>query len=57
MSRPGFTELIDFNPIRATNVQLPLGGTFVVAAHCFLEFKKAETVATNYYNCVVECVA
>ncbi|RCV40086.1 hypothetical protein SEVIR_9G022900v4 [Setaria viridis] len=54
MAKPGFAELIDFNPIHATDVQLPRGGTFVIA-HCLAESKKAETAATNYNNRVVEC--
>ncbi|VAH97554.1 unnamed protein product [Triticum turgidum subsp. durum] len=54
MAKPGFAELIDFNPIKATDVQLPYGGTFVIA-HCLAESKKAETAATNYNNRVVEC--
>ncbi|KQK12302.1 hypothetical protein BRADI_1g02810v3 [Brachypodium distachyon] len=54
MAKPGFAELIDFNPIKATDVQLPQGGTFVIA-HCLAESKKAETAATNYNNRVVEC--
>ncbi|KAI5009279.1 hypothetical protein ZWY2020_011374 [Hordeum vulgare] len=49
MAKPGFAELIDFNPIKATDVQLPSGGTFVIA-HCLAESKKAETAATNYNN-------
>ncbi|CAN6302915.1 unnamed protein product [Urochloa humidicola] len=54
MAKPGFAELIDFNPIHATDVKLPSGGTFVIA-HCLAESKKAETAATNYNNRVVEC--
>jgi N-acetylgalactosamine kinase len=54
MAKSGFAELIDFNPIHATDVQLPPGGTFVIA-HCLAESKKAETAATNYNNRVVEC--
>ncbi|KAJ0092282.1 hypothetical protein Patl1_24841 [Pistacia atlantica] len=50
----GFAELIDFNPIRATDVQLPAGGTFVIA-HSLAESQKAVTAATNYNNRVVEC--
>ncbi|ERN03312.1 galactokinase [Amborella trichopoda] len=54
MAKPGFAELIDFNPIRATDVQLPSGGTFVIA-HSLAESQKAVTAATNYNNRVVEC--
>ncbi|KAF4378535.1 hypothetical protein F8388_022356, partial [Cannabis sativa] len=53
-SLSGFAELIDFNPIRATDVQLPAGGTFVIA-HSLAESQKAVTAATNYNNRVVEC--
>ncbi|KAL5785011.1 hypothetical protein ACOSQ2_007403 [Xanthoceras sorbifolium] len=54
MAKTGFAELIDFNPIRATDVQLPDGGTFVIA-HSLAESQKAVTAATNYNNRVVEC--
>ncbi|XP_059280798.1 galactokinase [Lycium ferocissimum] len=54
MAQPGFAELIDFNPIRATDVQLPAGGTFVIA-HSLAESQKAVTAAVNYNNRVVEC--
>ncbi|KAJ4955963.1 hypothetical protein NE237_012746 [Protea cynaroides] len=54
MAKSGFAELIDFNPIRATDVQLPAGGSFVIA-HSLAESQKAVTAATNYNNRVVEC--
>lgn len=54
MAKSGFAELIDFNPIRATDVQLPAGGTFVIA-NSLAESQKAVTAATNYNNRVVEC--
>ncbi|GAB2215742.1 hypothetical protein Droror1_Dr00020140 [Drosera rotundifolia] len=54
MAKIGFAELIDFNPIRATDVQLPDGGSFVIA-HSLAESQKAVTAATNYNNRVVEC--
>ncbi|KAL9670009.1 hypothetical protein QQ045_007559 [Rhodiola kirilowii] len=54
MAKSGFAELIDFNPIQATDVQLPAGGTFVIA-HSLAESQKAVTAATNYNNRVVEC--
>ncbi|XAR48796.1 Galactokinase [Bertholletia excelsa] len=54
MAQAGFAELIDFNPIRATDVQLPAGGSFVIA-HSLAESQKAVTAATNYNNRVVEC--
>lgn len=54
MAKNGFAELIDFNPIRATDVQLPAGGIFVIG-HSLAESQKAVTAATNYNNRVVEC--
>ncbi|KAH7433627.1 hypothetical protein KP509_07G078400 [Ceratopteris richardii] len=54
MAKMGFASLIDFNPIRATDVSLPSGGSFVIA-HSLAESKKAVTAATNYNNRVVEC--
>lgn len=54
MAQVGFAELIDFNPIRATDIQLPAGGTFVIA-HSLAECMKAVTAATNYNYRVVEC--
>ncbi|CAN0863250.1 GAL1 [Linum grandiflorum] len=54
MAKAGFAELIDFNPVRATDVHLPDGGTFVIA-HSLAESQKAVTAATNYNNRVVEC--
>ncbi|CAG7890840.1 unnamed protein product [Brassica rapa] len=54
MAKTGFAELIDFNPVRATDVKLPDGGSFVIA-HSLAESQKAVTAATNYNNRVVEC--
>ncbi|CAA0824122.1 Galactokinase [Striga hermonthica] len=54
MAQSGFAALIDFNPIRAFEVQLPAGGSFVIA-HSLAESQKAVTAATNYNNRVVEC--
>ncbi|XP_042492387.1 galactokinase-like [Macadamia integrifolia] len=54
MAKSGFAELIDFNPIHATDVQLPAGGSFVIA-NSLAESQKAVTAATNYNNRVVEC--
>ncbi|KAE9455085.1 hypothetical protein C3L33_13007, partial [Rhododendron williamsianum] len=54
MAQSGFAELIDFNPVRATDVQLPAGGSFVIA-NSLAESQKAITAATNYNNRVVEC--
>lgn len=54
MAQSGFAELIDFNPVRATDVKLPAGGSFVIA-NSLAESQKAVTAATNYNNRVVEC--
>ncbi|EFJ30960.1 hypothetical protein SELMODRAFT_144964 [Selaginella moellendorffii] len=54
MAQQGVAMLIDFNPIKATSVVLPAGGTFVVA-NSLTESNKAVTAATNYNNRVVEC--
>ncbi|KAI5073264.1 hypothetical protein GOP47_0011277 [Adiantum capillus-veneris] len=54
MAKLGFANVIDFNPIRATDVSLPSGGSFVIA-HSLAESRKAVTAATNYNNRVVEC--
>ncbi|KAE9453270.1 hypothetical protein C3L33_14820, partial [Rhododendron williamsianum] len=54
MAKSGFAELIDFNPVHATDVPLPPGGSFVIA-HSLAESNKAVTAATNYNNRVVEC--
>ncbi|KAG0559692.1 hypothetical protein KC19_10G123600 [Ceratodon purpureus] len=54
MAAPGVAKLIDFSPIRASDVVLPTTGSFVVA-NSLTESKKAETASTNYNNRVVEC--
>lgn len=54
MAKTGFAELIDFNHIQASDVQLPPGGSFVIA-HSLAESQKAVTAATNYNNRAVEC--
>ena len=54
MAEHGVAKLIDFNPIKATDVILPKTGSFVVA-NSLTESKKAVTAATNYNNRVVEC--
>lgn len=51
MAKTGFAELIDFNPIQASDVQLPPGGSFVIA-HSLAESQKAVTAANNR---AVEC--
>ncbi|KAL2920844.1 Galactokinase, partial [Bienertia sinuspersici] len=57
MAQIGFAELMDFNPVRATDVNLPAGGSFVIAhcPHSLIESQKAVTATTNYNNRVVEC--
>lgn len=54
MGERGAAKLIDFNPVRASDVVLPKSGSFVVA-NSLTESKKAETASTNYNNRVVEC--
>ncbi|KAJ7523644.1 hypothetical protein O6H91_18G056800 [Diphasiastrum complanatum] len=54
MAKQGVAMLIDFNPIRGTDVRLPQGGTFVIA-NSLTESNKAVTAAVNYNNRVVEC--
>mmetsp|Transcript_8583 Transcript_8583/g.28088 ORF Transcript_8583/g.28088 Transcript_8583/m.28088 type:complete len:363 (+) Transcript_8583:119-1207(+) len=54
MGELGVAKLIDFNPVRATDVPLPEGGTFVIANSLAVS-KKAETAAGKYNLRVVEC--
>ncbi|KAI3426798.1 uncharacterized protein J3R85_009669 [Psidium guajava] len=54
IAKLGFAKLMDCNPIRANDVQLPIGGTFVIA-HSLVESQKAAITVTNYNNRVVEC--
>nr|VDC81436.1 unnamed protein product [Brassica rapa] len=54
MAKPGFAKLIDFNPVRATDVKLPDCGSFVVA-HSLAESQKVVTAAKNFNKRVVEC--
>lgn len=45
-------KLIDFNPLKVTNISLPDGSMFVITNSC-VEMNKA---ATNHFNTrVVEC--
>lgn len=45
-------KLIEFNPLKATAVALPAGGTFVVAN----SLAEANKAANSNYNCrVMEC--
>ncbi|XP_071794285.1 N-acetylgalactosamine kinase-like [Asterias amurensis] len=52
LAEAGTAKLIEFNPIRASNVSLPDGTTFVISNSC-VELQKA---ATSHFNIrVVEC--
>jgi N-acetylgalactosamine kinase len=52
LAESGAAKLIDFNPLKVTNIKLPEGSLFVIT-NCCVEMNKA---ATNQYNTrVVEC--
>ncbi|XP_023789752.1 N-acetylgalactosamine kinase isoform X1 [Cyanistes caeruleus] len=52
LAEEGTAKLIEFSPLRATDVRLPSGATFVIANSC-VEMNKA---ATSHYNIrVMEC--
>ncbi|XP_056595225.1 N-acetylgalactosamine kinase isoform X1 [Triplophysa dalaica] len=52
LAEEGTAKLIEFNPLRATDVQLPHGAVFVIA-NCCVEMNKA---ASSHFNMrVVEC--
>lgn len=52
LAEEGTAKLIEFNPLRATDVQLPDGAVFVIA-NCCVEMNKA---ASSHFNMrVVEC--
>ncbi|KAL8197244.1 UNVERIFIED_CONTAM: N-acetylgalactosamine kinase [Gekko kuhli] len=52
LAEKGTAKLIEFSPLRATDVTLPRGVAFVIANSC-LEMNKA---ATSHYNIrVMEC--
>jgi N-acetylgalactosamine kinase len=52
LAEDGSAKLIDFNPLKVTNIKLPSGAQFVIT-NCCLENNKA---ASNQYNTrVVEC--
>ncbi|XP_017925273.1 N-acetylgalactosamine kinase isoform X1 [Manacus vitellinus] len=52
LAEEGTAKLIEFNPLRATDVRLPSGAAFVIANSC-VEMNKA---ATSHYNIrVMEC--
>ncbi|BBN16733.1 N-acetylgalactosamine kinase [Marchantia polymorpha subsp. ruderalis] len=54
MAKRGVAKLIDFNPIRATDVALPRKGAFVIANSLTVS-TKAVTAASKYNYRVVEC--
>eukprot|EP00775_Hariotina_reticulata_P013759 gene13759-13878_t len=54
MGMPNVAMLVEFNPVRATDVILPPGATFVVANSLTVS-KKAETADRRYNLRVVEC--
>nr|XP_033776155.1 N-acetylgalactosamine kinase isoform X2 [Geotrypetes seraphini] len=52
LAEEGTAKLIEFNPLRATDVKLPVGAVFVIANSC-VEMNKA---ATSHFNIrVMEC--
>jgi len=52
LAESGAAKLIDFNPLKVTNVELPKGSQFVITNSC-VEMNKA---ASNHFNTrVVEC--
>uniref|UniRef100_T2ME93 N-acetylgalactosamine kinase n=1 Tax=Hydra vulgaris TaxID=6087 RepID=T2ME93_HYDVU len=54
LAKSGTAKLIEFNPLKATDVQLPDGATFVIA-NSLRDMSKAEN-AGEYYNMrVAEC--
>ncbi|KAL0042031.1 hypothetical protein WJX77_001255 [Trebouxia sp. C0004] len=54
MGMPQIAKLIEFNPIRASDVVLPEGAVFVIANSLTVS-NKAETAAGRYNMRVVEC--
>jgi N-acetylgalactosamine kinase len=54
MGAPGIAKLVQFNPVRASNVVLPKSATFVVANSLTVS-NKAETGDGRYNLRVVEC--
>ncbi|KAK9826693.1 hypothetical protein WJX74_010258 [Apatococcus lobatus] len=54
MGKPNTAMLVEFNPVRATDVVLPAGATFVIANSLTVSSKQ-ETGATRYNLRTVEC--
>ncbi|QDZ18267.1 galactokinase [Chloropicon primus] len=54
MGEKGFAKLIDFNPVKAHSVPLPLGGIFVIA-NTVVASLKAKAPESKYNLRVVEC--
>eukprot|EP00884_Botryococcus_braunii_P009664 jgi/Botrbrau1/1869/Bobra.146_1s0056.1 len=54
MGQTGVAKMIEFNPVRASDVVLPEGASFVIA-HSLAVNKKAETADRQYNLRVVEC--
>lgn len=54
MGAPGVAKLVEFNPVRAEDVHLPAGATFVIANSMTVS-KKQETADKRYNLRVVEC--
>lgn len=52
LAEKGKAKLIEFNPLRDTNVTIPVSATFVIINSC-VEINKAST--TNFNERVVEC--
>ncbi|KAL4860073.1 Galactokinase [Chlorella vulgaris] len=54
MGMPGIAKLVEFNPVRASDVHLPEGAVFVVANSLAIS-NKAESAVKHYNLRVVEC--
>jgi N-acetylgalactosamine kinase len=54
MGQSGVAKLVDFNPVRATDVQLPEGSVFLIG-NCLAVSNKAVTAHERYNLRVMEC--
>ncbi|KAK9816763.1 hypothetical protein WJX72_004871 [[Myrmecia] bisecta] len=54
MGMPGLAKMVEFNPVRASDVSLPEGATFVISNSLTVS-NKAETAPLRYNMRVVEC--